>query len=95
MQPWPGMADAYHPRLSLSTGWLMPLTGLKQTSTRLRRRYLLHPAVFDPSKLIYLRRNLLSLRKSLFHEREILIKISRNDCEWVPEKATVHYRDIL
>lgn len=52
------------------------------------------PAAFDPSKLIYLRRNLLSLRKSLFHEREILIKISRNDCEWVPEKATVHYRDI-
>jgi magnesium transporter len=52
------------------------------------------PSVFDPSKLIYLRRNLLALRKSLFHEREILTKISRNDCEWVPEKATVHYRDI-
>jgi magnesium transporter len=53
------------------------------------------PGIFDPSRLIYLRRNLLSLRKSLFHEREILIKISRNDCEWVPEKATVHYRDIF
>ena len=52
------------------------------------------PSVFDPSKLIYLRRNLFALRKSLFHEREILTKISRNDCEWVPEKATVHYRDI-
>ncbi len=53
------------------------------------------PGTFDPSKLIYLRRNLLSLRKSLFHEREILIKISRNDCEWVPEKATIHYRDVF
>lgn len=53
------------------------------------------PSTFDPSKLTYLRRNLLALRKSLFHEREILIKISRNDCEWVPEKATVHYRDIF
>jgi len=53
------------------------------------------PAVFDPSRLIYLRRNLLALRKILFHEREILTKISRNDCEWVPEKATVHYRDIF
>ncbi len=52
------------------------------------------PGTFDPSKLIYLRRNLLTLRKILFHEREILNKISRNDCEWVPEKATVHYRDI-
>lgn len=52
------------------------------------------PATFDPSKLIYLRRNLLALRKSLFYEREIMVKISRNDCEWVPEKASVHYRDI-
>jgi magnesium transporter len=53
------------------------------------------PAVFDPTRLIYLRRNLLALRKILFHEREILTKISRNDCEWVPEKASVHYRDIF
>ncbi len=53
------------------------------------------PSDFDPSRLTYLRRNLLSLRKSLFYEREILIKISRNDCEFVPEKATVHYRDIF
>jgi len=53
------------------------------------------PAIFDPSRLIYLRRNLLALSKILFHEREVLTKISRNDCEWVPEKATVHYRDIF
>jgi magnesium transporter len=53
------------------------------------------PSDFDPSRLTYLRRSLLSLRKSLFYEREILIKISRNDCEFVPEKATVHYRDIF
>jgi magnesium transporter len=53
------------------------------------------PAVFEPSRLIYLRRNLLALRKILFFEREILTKISRNDCEWVPEKASVHYRDIF
>ena len=53
------------------------------------------PATFDPAMLTYLRRNLLGLRKSLFHEREILVKISRNDCEWVPEKASVHYRDIF
>ena len=56
---------------------------------------LARPSDFDPSRLTYLRRNLLSLRKSLFYEREILIKISRNDCEFVPEKATVHYRDIF
>src|SRR5665647_3826434 len=53
------------------------------------------PAVFDPTRIIYLRRNLLALRKILFHEREILTKISRNDCEWVPEKATVHYLSLI
>ena len=52
------------------------------------------PAAFDPSKLMYLRRSLLALRKSLFHEREILVKISRNECVWVPKKASVHFRDI-
>ncbi len=53
------------------------------------------PSAFDPSRLTYLRRNLLSLRKNLFHEREILIRISRNDCKYIPEKATIHYRDIF
>lgn len=53
------------------------------------------PSYFDPARLTYLRRNLLSLRKNLFYERELLQKISRNGCEWVPEKATLHYRDIL
>jgi magnesium transporter len=52
------------------------------------------PADFDASKLIYLRRNLLALRKSLFHEREILMKIVRNDSSFIPEKITMHFRDI-
>ena len=51
-------------------------------------------STFNPSDLVSLRRNLLNLRKSLFHEREILVKISRNDCPFIPEKAIVHYRDI-
>ncbi len=34
------------------------------------------------------------LRKSLFHEREILVKICRKDCPFIPEKAIFHYRDI-
>jgi magnesium transporter len=53
------------------------------------------PSDFDPPRLTYLRRNLLDLRKILFYEREILVKVSRNDCEWIPEKATVHFRDIF
>ncbi|MCX6325658.1 MAG: magnesium transporter CorA family protein [Bacteroidia bacterium] len=49
---------------------------------------------FQPRQLIRLRKDLLMLRKSLFHEREILIKICRLDCPYVTEKAIVHYRDI-
>ena len=49
---------------------------------------------FNPSDLIRFRKYLLSLRKSLFHEREILVKICRKDCPFIPEKAIFHYRDI-
>jgi magnesium transporter len=49
---------------------------------------------FEPMKLIRLRKDLLTLRKSLFYEREILVKICRLDCPFIPEKAIVHYRDI-
>jgi magnesium transporter len=49
---------------------------------------------FKPANLIRLRRDLLSLRKSLFHEREILVKICRKDCPFIPEQAIFHYRDI-
>jgi magnesium transporter len=49
---------------------------------------------FKPVELIRLRRNLLNLRKSLFHEREILVKICRKDCPFISGKAIFHYRDI-
>jgi magnesium transporter len=51
-------------------------------------------AHFDPSELLDLRRNLLAVRKSLFHEREILVKICRKDSPFIPEKAIYLYRDI-
>lgn len=53
-----------------------------------------HPSSFNPSDLMRLRKYLLSLRKSLFHEREILVKICRLDCPFVTDKAIFHYRDI-
>jgi magnesium transporter len=49
---------------------------------------------FQPMKLIYIRRNLVLLRKSLYHEREILVKINRLDCPFIPEKAVIPYHDI-
>lgn len=49
---------------------------------------------FQPRQLIHLRKDLLILRKSLYHEREILVKICRLDCPFVTEKAIVHFRDV-
>jgi magnesium transporter len=49
---------------------------------------------FKPAELFRLRRDLLNIRKSLFHEREILVKICRKDCPFISEKAIFHYRDI-
>lgn len=51
-------------------------------------------STFKPADLLRLRRDLLALRKSLFHEREILIKICRKDCPFISDKAIFHYRDI-
>lgn len=52
------------------------------------------PQTFNPAELVRLRRYLLNLRKSLFHEREILVKICRMDCPFIGEKAIFHFRDI-
>jgi magnesium transporter len=49
---------------------------------------------FQPRQLIHLRKDLLALRKSLYHEREILVKICRCDCPFIPERAIAHYRDV-
>jgi magnesium transporter len=53
-----------------------------------------NPGKFHAADLIRLRRYLLSLRKSLFHEREILVKICRLDSPFINDKAIFHFRDI-
>lgn len=52
------------------------------------------PADFDPKSLQHIRRALVTLRKSLFHEREVFVKICRKDCPFIPDKAIFHYRDV-
>lgn len=49
---------------------------------------------FRPEELMRLRRSLLSLRKSITHEREILVKICRKDSRFVTEHSIYHFRDI-
>ena len=48
---------------------------------------------FRMSRLVHLRKNILIMRKSLFYEREIFIKLCRRDCPFVGEKAVFHFRD--
>jgi len=52
------------------------------------------PSGFNPKELMRLRKELLILRKSLYQEREILVKICRLDCPFITDKAIFHYRDI-
>ncbi|MDO8805912.1 MAG: CorA family divalent cation transporter, partial [Elusimicrobiota bacterium] len=49
---------------------------------------------FRMSRLVHLRKNILVMRKSLFHEREVLIKLCRRDSPFVGEKAIYHFRDL-
>ena len=53
-----------------------------------------NPDNFQPMELMRLKKYLVNLRKSLFHEREILIKLCRMDSPFIPDKAIVHFRDI-
>jgi len=52
------------------------------------------PGSFKAEVVVRLRRDLLAVRKSLFHEREILVKICRRDSPYVDEKAIYHFRDV-
>jgi magnesium transporter len=52
------------------------------------------PSKFKPTELMRLKKYLVNLRKALFHEREILVKICRKDCPFVSDSAIFHFRDI-
>ena len=49
---------------------------------------------FSLRSLQTIRRNLVTVRKCLFHEREVFVKINRKDCPQIPENALFHYRDV-
>jgi magnesium transporter len=52
------------------------------------------PSGFNPKELMRLRKDLLNLRKCLYQEREILVKICRLDCPFISDRAIFHFRDI-
>jgi len=55
---------------------------------------LAEPLEFDYSSLMQSRRALQVIRRSLFHEREVVNKLIRRDSPFIIEKALVYFRDI-
>jgi len=54
-----------------------------------------NPATFMPQDLLKIRRNLMAMRKSLVHEKEVLLKICRKDSRYIPDSSIFFYSDIL
>ncbi len=75
-------------------GKLAAIEALQDAIDGAEERILAAPGSFSPEILMRLRRDLLTLRKSLFHEREILVKICRRDSPHVSERAIYHFRDV-
>jgi magnesium transporter len=71
------------------------IDALEEELNRLEDIILEDHSKFQPADLVKLRRELLAVRKSLFHEREILIKITRKDSPHISDKAIIYYRDIF
>ena len=55
---------------------------------------LAEPLEFDYSSLMQSRRALQVIRRSLFHEREVVNKLIRRDSPLIAEKALVYFRDV-
>jgi len=67
---------------------------LQDELDRTEEHILKDPAHFKPGRLLNLRRLLLTIRKSLSHEREILVRICRGDSPFISDKSVYHFRDI-
>lgn len=49
---------------------------------------------FNPASLMGSRRDLLLMRRALFHEREVLSKLIRQDSAFIAERSLIYYRDV-
>jgi len=70
------------------------IEALEETQDGVEEPLMAAPSSFNPAELLHLRRDLQALRKSLFHEREVLARFCRRDFPFVPEKAVIFYRDV-
>jgi magnesium transporter len=84
-----------HVALDLTVdGKLATIESLEEDIEAAEEGMLADAADFRLEDLVHLRRALLSLRKSLFHEREVLVKICRRDSPFITEASIYHFRDI-
>ncbi|MBF0498964.1 MAG: magnesium transporter CorA family protein [Candidatus Riflebacteria bacterium] len=72
----------------------LAIEGLQEEIEEIEERLLKDFLQFKAEELIFLRRHLLRLRKSLFHEREILVKVCRRDSPYIGEKTLYPFRDL-
>jgi magnesium transporter len=72
----------------------LTLETLEENLDRYEENILTDLSGFNPSSLMNARRNMLAIRKSLFHEREIIGKIVRLDSPYFSEKSVIYFRDI-
>jgi magnesium transporter len=70
------------------------ITALQEELDAIEESIINEITIFKPEELMRLRRSLLILRKSIIHEREILVKICRKDSPFITEKSIYHFRDI-
>jgi magnesium transporter len=75
-------------------GKLIAIEALQDGVELAEERILGEPAAFRPVELMQLRRLVLSARKSLVHEREVLSRICRKDSPFISDKAIFSFRDI-
>ncbi|MFA5140037.1 MAG: magnesium transporter CorA family protein [Elusimicrobiota bacterium] len=71
-----------------------PVESIEAEMESAEEEILKNPATFKLGRLVALRRQLLQLRRSLFYERETLVKLCRRDSPLVGEHAVYHFRDI-
>jgi len=57
-------------------------------------KILTESTTFNLATLLESRRDLLTIRKSLFYEREVVSKLIRQDSPFIAEKSLIFYRDI-
>ncbi len=74
---------------------MVALEMLEDEMDLIEEEMLVNVNAFDFARVQKLRRTFLLFRKSLFHEREILNRIIRHDCEFISDKSVYVFRDVF